>query len=537
MAKFFFKAVLACAAFCVQAGAADLKNVFVAANAGKAESMELARAYCAARSIPSGNIIALDVPDSPNISRDDYDSKIAAPIFDFLAGRKAVLTMGSAASPRDAFVVKSDVEFLVLCKGLPYRILEKPAGGNPPAKPDLVRNNSACVDSELAMLLKGVYPLAGARENPAFGRGLSRGSYKSFKIIPVSRLDGASYSDARAVFERSIEAEKSGLAGRAYIDKSALYKEGDVWLDAAAEEISKLGFDLSVDSKRACMSHFDRFDAPALYFGWYSFAPTAYFKSPLTRLAPGASALHIYSFSAKNMADVGGMWTPNLVARGACVAFGYVDEPFLAFTHRPDIYMAALAEGLSAGEAALRASKGLSWKGMAVADPLFEPFKTGLDAQLAAAESGGGGPLSQYAVIRKMNLMEAAGDASGARALGERFLPALRETFALRWRLSQLCLKSSDTAAAMMYAESALPRASEDFQNFGLAFEILASLDALGKTGLTEKFYEKMLNSQRGKNPGFYREVLPELLKSKNLPEKIRALCAEIEAELPPLKK
>ena len=63
----------------------------------------------------------------------------------------------------------------------------------------------------------------------------------------------------------------------------------------------------------------------------------------------------------------------------------------------------------------------------------------------------------------------------------------------------------------------------------------LSEAEAIRDFGNVSELAAQILEAYHVK-PG-YREVLPELLKSKNLPEKIRTLCAEIEAELPPLKK
>ena len=68
-----------------------------------------------------------------------------------------------------------------------------------------------------------------------------------------------------------------------------------------------------------------------------------------------------------------------------------------------DAVAEAYARGMSAGEVAYASVPDLSWQTLVVGDPLYAPFKVGLDVQLAALERGEIDGLSQYVVLREAN--------------------------------------------------------------------------------------------------------------------------------------
>lgn len=534
--RFLLLSLLACAELC----AYTPENVFVVANSASPKSLALAEFYCQKRDIPKGNIISLKLKETPSISRASYESEIAIPVYAALKKAEKVSSLNGTNIPREALVTKSDVEALVICKGVPFIILpEIPEMKG--EKKNYMKNDAASVDSELAMLLQGKYQLTGFRKNPASKMLLNLSLAKALKLIPVGRLDGHSYEAAKAVLESALEAEKKGLRGRAYIDKSKKYKEGDVRLDKTAEEIKAQGFDTSIDDKPACMNYTQRFDAPVFYFGWYTFAPVYYFKSQEMLFASGASAQHIYSWSAKNLTNTKATWTPNLVSHKAAVAFGYVYEPFLPLTHNSAVYVKSLFQGNCAGVAILASQLGLSWQAIAIADPLFEPLKHDLDAQLKDIENGLCDELSQYSTIRKMNLLAAESGKDKAVEFGKARLSKLPSTFALSWKISQFLSELNEQGEAVNFAKKALLETPKNFQNYGLIFEICAFLEASEKSFDTSVLYKEMLDGAlKSKNDDFLKVALPYALKRAKFAESDRKIYDAKLAELtppPPAKK
>lgn len=212
-------------------------------------------------------------------------------------------------------------------------------------------------------------------------------------------------------------------------------------------------------------------DAPAFYFGWYTFRPCGYFAEKGFSFPRGASALHIYSFSASDMLNAAN-WTPAFVSKGAAAVFGNVYEPYLGGTHHPHVYALALARGMSSGEAATAAMPFLSWQGVFVGDPLFKPFKTGLDAQMRAIDSGSADALSQYSVIRAMNRIAREKGAAAAFDFGSKYVGKFPDG-ALLWKLSQTAAAEGNSAESVRLASDALGRdLYSEASNRGLAMEI-----------------------------------------------------------------
>ncbi len=508
-------------------------NVLVVANKQIKKSVELAEKYCEARSIPKENIILLDIKISQNIAREVYEEKFAQVIFDTLKEKKLIDVLIVGENFKSSTVARSNLDFLVLCKGLPFRISESPKAEG--VKASLTDNDSAALDSELSLLLKSDYNLKGFYKNPTFGPFSGSKTYKAHLIIPVARLDGANYEDVGKLIDNALLAESKGVRGRAYIDKSKKYPEGDKWLDAAATEIEKLGFDTTIDSNPALLGYTDRFDAPVFYFGWYSYYPYQQLADKRFKFASGAVALHIYSFSAQ-LLWTEHYWTAGLVARGATSTFGYTDEPFLFATHRADIYMKYIAQGLPAGEAALYSMSALSWKGVFIGDPLFMPFKYTFENQLADIDKGKLDELSEYVVIRKMNLIESEKGVGQALDFGKTYLEKLPENTALLWKFSQLYEKANDTENAKKFAKESLEKSYKQYEKYGLAFEILSYLDAKDGADSNLKYYYAIIDAQ-WKNDAFLKFVLPKLIKKVKFPEEVQSRYAERSLELNPPPK
>src|SRR5262245_27980872 len=56
------------------------KEVFILVNKNVPASKEVAEHYCTKRGVPAGNVITLDLPQTEDISRKDYDTRLVAPL-------------------------------------------------------------------------------------------------------------------------------------------------------------------------------------------------------------------------------------------------------------------------------------------------------------------------------------------------------------------------------------------------------------------------------------------------------------------------
>lgn len=479
-AVFFF---LSAALFALCARAEVLPSkVYVVANSDDPDSLAIADFYASARGIPKGNIVGLPMPKAGKISKAEYFEKIENPLVAELAKRgalKAVKLGGREPSGREIYsYVSHDIGFLVLCRGVPWGV--NPSPNSPAPNPPKSFSDAASVDSEISGRFVSSKSFAGFVKNPLFNNYSWAMTPSITGTIPVARLDGVSRADVEASVKNALEAEKKGVRGRVYIDESKREKTGDKWLSAAGKILSAAGFDVSENTEPRLFGFADRMDAPAFYFGWYAFNPAGYFADKNFKFPAGASALHIFSFSAANMRDRNS-WTPAFTAEGASATFGNVYEPYLGGTHYPHVYVLALARGMSAGEAATAAMPFLSWQGVFVGDPMFKPFKTDLKKQMENIDAGEIDELSQYSVIRMVNSISKKGGARAAFGYASKYVGKMPDA-ALLWKLAQLAAADKNTSASEQLARDALSRdIYSKVSDRGLAFEICAYLIPLSQ--------------------------------------------------------
>jgi uncharacterized protein (TIGR03790 family) len=404
---------------------ADLAaRVVILANSADPESVALAHYYAQKRGVPAANIIALKLPAAEMISRADFDAQLYQPLQDALVRDKwldgLAVAAANAAPRRHYSILGHRISYLVVCRGVPLFV----GGADLPddnvaitSRNSQLRQNAAAVDAELALLPRSGWPLTAFVSNPLFNRDRPA-SLLAQQIVKVARLDGPTPADARALVDHALAAEATGLVGRGYVDLVGPHAEGDKWLEDAAAQLAALGFDTDTDRAKETLGPAARLDAAALYFGWYSPAVNGPFAREDFRFPPGAVALHIFSYSASTLRDPRRSWAAAFVARGVTATFGNVSEPFLQFTHEPHLVLRALARGDTLGDAAAYAIPYLSWMGVAIGDPLYQPFKVPFDeqwknrARLPAAQQ-------PYVVMRKMRLFESEKQHYEAIAIGE----------------------------------------------------------------------------------------------------------------------
>jgi uncharacterized protein (TIGR03790 family) len=389
------------------------ERVVILANSRQPDSVRLAEFYATARSVPTANIIALPLPEEESITWREFIDQVWQPVQDELLKRGWL--EGTAGELLDRFgrrryaSASHRISYLVVCRGVPLRIFNDPTliDEKPVRKfsPELNKNESA-VDGELSLLAVGGYDPTAVVLNPLFGNERVP-TLDASLVVKVTRLDGPTWENARHLVTSALEAERTGLIGRYYVDLQGPHPEGDQWLRATAKQLEELGFDGDVESTAATFGLAARFDAPVLYFGWYAGNLNGPFAREDFAFPPGAIALHIHSFSAPTLRTASSGWCGPLVARGVTATVGNVFEPYLGFTHRPNFLLRALAQGKNFGDAVYFSLPALSWQAVAIGDPLYRPFKVPPEAQGAAA----------YAVIRRANLLAAAGKASEALAM------------------------------------------------------------------------------------------------------------------------
>lgn len=417
-------------------------HVIVLANSDDPDSLRIARHYAEVRGVPAANIFALRMPLTESISWREFLTTLWQPLVAELVRAKWVDAIPMAATDATGRIKFAPyghrIAALVVCRGVPLKIAHDPAlyVETPPfTSRGEFRTNAGAVDAELSLLALPNYPINAFVPNPLF-QNENPTRFEAAQVVRVSRLDGPSVADAMALVDRAVAAEKTGLLGRAYIDLSNRDPVGNAWLEAAAKQLTELNFDPAVDHAPATMPLDARFDAPAIYFGWYSGTIDGPFLLPDFRFPPGAIALHIHSYSALTLRSATSGWTGPFVARGVTATVGNVNEPYLAFTHRPQLLLRSLAKGRTLVEAAYFALQSLSWQAVLIGDPLYRPFAVPLETQLSRRRELPAA-LAGYAVLRRMSELERAGKTVEAIEYGrtaQREMPSLPVAVALAER-------------------------------------------------------------------------------------------------------
>lgn len=423
-------------------------DVVILANANISESQELARYYAEKRNIPEENIMFLPMPKEESISRDSFITDILNPIRAIAFERqwlKGEKLEGFDDLGRQKYNISdATVRYLIICKGVPLRILHDPTKVTSTAK-NAPQNNGA-VDSELALLAIDGYRITNPLPNPFFQKTSDFVGAKP--ILIVGRVDAPDFKTAHKMIDDVLEVEKHGLRGRAYIDTGGPYPVGDEWISACGNMLLTEGFDLDWNREKALFPNTARFDTPALYFGWYERSPRGIIAENGITFATGAIAYHLHSFSATTLKNPQTDWVPFFLSRGAAASAGNVFEPYLQLIIRPDILLKNLLKGETIGEASLVATTAFRWQNTLIGDPLYRPFKVSLEEQIE--NLGQNAELDSYVVLRQMNLLTLEGKYNEAVAWGrQQYLKV--PSLALAYRLGSEMQKQNKIALAKQF--------------------------------------------------------------------------------------
>ena len=400
------------------AGAGD--SVVVVYNKNLPESKELAEFYAGRRGVPAKQLFGVDVnAASEVISRTEFREKLQDPLFDWLVKEK-LFTRTIKKGNETAFrpIAASKIRYVVLCYGVPLRIARdvtiKEEGTDKLQEP-LRERNEAAVDADLALLpnIKETLPLTGPMQNPFYLNTNAAGLHPTNGLLMVARLDGPSVDVARGLVDKAIQAESNGLWGHAYVDSRGItngeMKPGDDWMRVAATITRRMGFDTTLDEKESTFGASFPMSQIAFYAGWYDTHVSGPLARPTVEFMPGAFAYHLHSFSAHTLRSTNQYWVGPLLAKGATITMGCVDEPYLTGTPNVAAFLDRLVgRRWSFGEAAYACQTTLSWQTTVVGDPLYTPFAQLPDALHFKLENEKN-PLVEWSHLRVVDLNLATG--------------------------------------------------------------------------------------------------------------------------------
>lgn len=346
------------------------EHVAVVYNEADPGSLAIAQAYLQARDIPNSHLVALDCPTDETIDRATFNRAVRDPLRRVFSDREwwRLMTTSNGVQAADA-----SIRAIVLVQGVPLRI--KRDADLAMGKKGRHAMNEASVDSELALLGAFSVPADAEIANPYFRKKEDFLRFESKALFIVTRLDGPDAVEARRLATEAAMVEASGGPwGRAVIDLSGFHKDGDNWLRTAYSRCWAGGVPAQIDRHRWSYTSHYPFTDLAIYLGWYEGHRNGFLLDPDFRFSPGAVAVHIHSFSAQTVRSRTKHWVGPLVGAGATATVGNVWEPYLQLTHHLDVFLDALLDGYTFGEATLMSTPALSWMGVAVGDPLYRPF-------------------------------------------------------------------------------------------------------------------------------------------------------------------
>ena len=353
------------------------ENVAVIINDNSPDSQKIGLAYAAARSIPDSNIFRIRTVLTDNVDRSIYNQTIESPIGNAIVRAR----------------LQDRLLYIVLTKGVPLRI-DGTSG---------TEGTVASVDSELTLLYRRMtgqlVRLEGAITNPYFLGDQAMSDAKPFShgahdIFLVSRLDGFTVDDVLRLIDRGVSPQKSG---RVVLDQrdALVDRTGDTWLELASTRLREVGYEGEVVLERTPKPARSGTDVLG-YFSWGSTDPQNRVRSFGMSFAPGAIASTIVGSGARTFREPPATWVPtgdpvnraswyagspeslvgDLIREGVTGAAGYVSQPILSATIRPQILFPAYVNGFSLVEAFYLAMPAIGWQTVVVGDPLCAPFRT-----------------------------------------------------------------------------------------------------------------------------------------------------------------
>lgn len=244
---------------------------------------------------------------------------------------------------------------------------------------DQVKTTNAAVDSELALLWWGQYPLEGWVANPLHWSIAEKLESRPHPpVLMTSRLDGPKPSLAARMLRDSVAVERTGLTGTLYVDAGgpARLAQAGLAMDNRLKSLADLArkntrLRVVLEDSPQVFSPGTCPDA-ALYAGWYSLEKYV----PAFTWTRGSVGYHIASFEAVALRAVDSpQWCPQMISAGVAATIGPVAEPFLGAFPLPEEFFSLLLTGqYTLAECYWRTVPMASWQMILLGDPLYNPF-------------------------------------------------------------------------------------------------------------------------------------------------------------------
>jgi hypothetical protein len=268
---------------------------------------------------------------------------------------------------------------------------------------------------------------------------------------------------------------------------------GDDWIRTASEICRHLGFETVVDEHTGTFPASFPMSHIAIYAGWYDQDVSGPFARPNVEFMPGAFAYHLHSFSACTVRSTNRAWVGPLLAKGATITMGCVDEPYLAGTPEIGVFMARLVlHGFTFGEAAYAGQGVLSWQTTVVGDPLYRPFGRNpeqVHQELERRQS----KYVEWSWLKLVDMNLANGKTVGGMITLLEELPATKKSAVLSEKLGDLYAAQGKPSSAVHTYEEALKLDASPQQRIRLFLALADKLLALDREQEAYETFQKLL--------------------------------------------
>ncbi len=367
----------------------DADRVLVIQNNASPASVSIASDYMARRGVKA--VLKVNCQDSASETAKetmefaDFQTAIGEPLQDYLT-----------AHPK--------IDFIVLTKGIPIRLINAPVG---------INGNLCSLDSYLASLgyasrkdtTKMTLNDSGFTGKCWFNRywnSKERFSHAKFGGYLVTRLDGYTVGDAKSLTTSALDSEKTAPTGKILIDIASghglgdlkkvpispqgqtkdgvtslsemNYNEWDADMMVAADQLQKAGLPVTLDNTEQFIGGQGNLMG---YCSWGSNDPKFNPQNYLTlRFAPGGIAETAVSTSARTFLPTTGGQSliADLIKAHVTGAKGYSDEPLLQAVASPTILFDRYTKGWTLAESYFAASRFVGWEDIVIGDPLCSPY-------------------------------------------------------------------------------------------------------------------------------------------------------------------
>ncbi len=318
-------------------------NVLVVVNTNSADSKEVGRYYAGKRGIPNKNICGITCPTDEQIEHDIYIKQIRDPI------RRYLKSSG----------LRDRIDYIVLTRGMPIRTSAHWG----------VDSALTCLwmDDEVQM------------NNPYFREDMPFTSAE-YNMYLVTRLDGLTLADAKALVDRSLAAKPE--KGLFLLDASPIwdakpgYKIINDNMRAAAKLLKDRGFEVELDETTKLVVR----DNLMGYYSWGSheqdYTDEAFHKLKFLpgSIAETAVSTSAFTLTSKRTLEGKRSYITDLVAQGVTGVKGYVYEPYTVALAEADVLFDRYTSGRNLAESFYAASRFVHWRDIVLGDPLCAPY-------------------------------------------------------------------------------------------------------------------------------------------------------------------